>query len=1020
MKFVKSKFAQKLIIILIALMIFNIAVPKEVSAWDLGGILLKPITSLILTNLISIDVSIGIILNGLSIATNIVGGIIELFVPENHSGLSNISAGLQQLFIGPDTIFSGNVRILDANIFEVENFSNPTDFLTMFNSVGTVNGLASATAPGYDLIVSLKEGIATVYKALRDICGYIMLAGLIFTGIRILLSSNIPTKKTQYLMLLQDWLIGMVLLIFSHVIMVGVFYISDTLVEALSMELNGVGGINTNLILQCLLSFDSAEQIICLIMLGYLIYLTVIFTISYMKRLMWVCVLIVIAPIVSIMYAFGNATKNIYTKWLREYIMTVLIQPFHLVVYYVLVSIPLNISNSTGGVSLGTTNFLEIIYCLVAISFIRPAEKYIRDLFGMGQGIVGQASVDSGKQTLDAIVKTVTTIGTTVATAGAAAAAVVATGGAAAPVVGGALTAAGTGTAAAVGGEALGALGTEAAGALGGEVLGAMGGEASALLDAGTAAPKDMVLEKYASEGFGQNANGEYFNPWTDEYDASYDPHMDKKYNPDYNLEAPKDEVLEKYKSEGFRQNANGEYYNPWTDEYDADYDPHKDKGFNPDYNPEEKKADTDNENNSNANTKSESSGKNITAASVNITAGSVSMQGGNLDGSKVEGIKTAVDNEQEEKKGEEESKEDKDNDKKNNDNHVDVQSPGESEEGNIRNKSFLSNFMAVTTGQKGIFEVLGERPKSKRARNLQDKIASGSAKYKTLVDEADTKPKKFVARVKSGAYELATGFGMFSGQGKLLESLKAFEKAGGITKLHQGFHEIRDTFFVGGAPQDWKATNARMAERDRANIEQLKYEASNVNNNKWLVDIYEAKLRDQYKNNKNYSPERIKDMAEEKAKSKLKSLADTYVPLGVMDMKIAYECDQDRKKYGGTAEEVVVQRKGYEQFNINQQNVAHINERFSENVNNVSEVIPPAREYYSNGYRRVEDMALVHELTRVLSVSTEKGMQLDQALRRKGGSIKIDYDKAGIEGKRRESLDNILKQYSAIQEGKK
>ena len=61
MKFIKSDLAKKLIIILIALMIFNIAIPKEVNAaWNFSGILMKPMSSLILSFLVSIDVQIGL------------------------------------------------------------------------------------------------------------------------------------------------------------------------------------------------------------------------------------------------------------------------------------------------------------------------------------------------------------------------------------------------------------------------------------------------------------------------------------------------------------------------------------------------------------------------------------------------------------------------------------------------------------------------------------------------------------------------------------------------------------------------------------------------------------------------------------------------------------------------------------------------------------------------------------------------------------------------------------------------
>lgn len=59
MKFVKSEFAKKLIIVLIALMIFNIAVPRQAYALDIGGILLKPLTSLILVIVASVDVMVG-------------------------------------------------------------------------------------------------------------------------------------------------------------------------------------------------------------------------------------------------------------------------------------------------------------------------------------------------------------------------------------------------------------------------------------------------------------------------------------------------------------------------------------------------------------------------------------------------------------------------------------------------------------------------------------------------------------------------------------------------------------------------------------------------------------------------------------------------------------------------------------------------------------------------------------------------------------------------------------------------
>lgn len=72
----------------------------------LGGILYKPFQALMLRHLVTIDVMLGIFTNGL----NLVGS-------DADSLLEKGDDFLKKLFIGPDTIFSGKVPILDANIF---------------------------------------------------------------------------------------------------------------------------------------------------------------------------------------------------------------------------------------------------------------------------------------------------------------------------------------------------------------------------------------------------------------------------------------------------------------------------------------------------------------------------------------------------------------------------------------------------------------------------------------------------------------------------------------------------------------------------------------------------------------------------------------------------------------------------------------------------------------------------------------------------------------------------------------
>lgn len=92
MKFIKSDLAKKLIIILIAIMIFNIAVPKQVQAWDLAGVLMKPLFTAILSIVISVDVTVGLFLTGVDSAIDAVGGLVDGIIELGKDGDPHRSA----------------------------------------------------------------------------------------------------------------------------------------------------------------------------------------------------------------------------------------------------------------------------------------------------------------------------------------------------------------------------------------------------------------------------------------------------------------------------------------------------------------------------------------------------------------------------------------------------------------------------------------------------------------------------------------------------------------------------------------------------------------------------------------------------------------------------------------------------------------------------------------------------------------------------------------------------------------
>jgi hypothetical protein len=104
-----------------------------------------------------------------------------------------------------------------------------------------------------------------------------------------------------------------------------------------------------------------------------LVIFTVMFTFTYLKRVLYMAFLTLIAPVVALTYPIdkiGDGQAQGFNKWLKEYIFNLLIQPMHLLLYYILV---------TSAFELAGTN---MIYSLVALGFMIPAEKLLRSFFG--------------------------------------------------------------------------------------------------------------------------------------------------------------------------------------------------------------------------------------------------------------------------------------------------------------------------------------------------------------------------------------------------------------------------------------------------------------------------------------------------------------------------------------------------------------------------------------------------------------------------------------------------------------
>lgn len=277
-----------------------------------------------------------------------------------------------------------------------------------FDGDGQGDGVYGYVTSRQDSAVMLRKTISTWYNAIRNICLVLMLSVLVYIGIRILLSS-VASDRAKYLTMLKDWFIGLCLLFLMHYIMA----FSVTLVEKLTKivstsieedsymlviedkndrlkdiaEEAGIGDCykdgrlywHTNLMgyvrgqTQLKISEDSGEAWGYGIIFVVLVILTVSFTFTYLRRLLYMAFLTLIAPLVALTYCIdkmNDGSAQGFNKWLKEYIFNLLIQPMHLLLYFILI---------TSAIELAEKN---VIYSLVAIGFMIPAEKLLKSLFG--------------------------------------------------------------------------------------------------------------------------------------------------------------------------------------------------------------------------------------------------------------------------------------------------------------------------------------------------------------------------------------------------------------------------------------------------------------------------------------------------------------------------------------------------------------------------------------------------------------------------------------------------------------
>ena len=229
----------------------------------------------------------------------------------------------------------------------------------------------------------MQKNIASWYVALRTIALVGLLSVLLYIGIRIVLSSASAQDKAKYKNMLKDWAVALCILFVLHYMMAFMLNMIGSLNDIIKGNIlsSNVDGTNSDKLMTTIrkeigtdisdVTYDTAGYTI---MYLALVMLTAIFTLQYLKRVIFMAFLTMVAPMIALTYPLDkikDGKAQAFSYWLREYIFNCLIQPVHLLLYAILIG---------NAIEFATSNML---YAIVALAFLVPAEKFVKEMFGM-------------------------------------------------------------------------------------------------------------------------------------------------------------------------------------------------------------------------------------------------------------------------------------------------------------------------------------------------------------------------------------------------------------------------------------------------------------------------------------------------------------------------------------------------------------------------------------------------------------------------------------------------------------
>ncbi len=228
----------------------------------------------------------------------------------------------------------------------------------------------------------LRENVAAWYTGVRNLSAAILVVICIYTGIRMALAT--ASDKAKYKEMLINWISSVALLFVLHYVIAGVIIVNNVVVDAIGKGISAGDGssalnkLSDSFFKEALWTLGFAESTAYTICYLVLVFMTFTFLIMYVKRLITLAFLIIIAPLVTITYSIdkmGDGKAQGLNNWFKEFAYNIIIQPFHCIAYASLGGMAITLASADDA------GLAEGVACVVIIAFIIKSEKILKTIF---------------------------------------------------------------------------------------------------------------------------------------------------------------------------------------------------------------------------------------------------------------------------------------------------------------------------------------------------------------------------------------------------------------------------------------------------------------------------------------------------------------------------------------------------------------------------------------------------------------------------------------------------------------